>query len=395
MGARIATGVVVLLLSAGLFAGAVASTGFAGDGGAAAAKKKKKCKKKKGTKKKKKCKKKKGSSSPGDTSPASLLVTPAGRTFNSIAIGSTTNPTTFTITNIGGKGSGPITNTLGGANAGEFVKQNDNCAGVNLQGNSSCEFQVAFKPATAGAKSASVSVVSTSGASSVVTLTGTGALPATLSVSPPAHAFGSRVASDTTPPPTQVFTVSNTGGITTGGLVVAFSGASQAAYSLMSDNCTSVSLGPGQNCTVTVAFAPSAACSPCDASLDVSATGTATTSAMLTGTATGLTISPTSHNYGAHAPGTMTPQTFTVTNNSGSIASGVLSTVAISGNDPSDYSVASNTCLLILTNGMSCTFDVVFNPVNTATPNRPSSAAVTIGATPGGQARATLSGIET
>ena len=90
----------------------------------------------------------------------------------------------------------------------------------------------------------------------------------------------------------------------------------------------------------------------------------------------------------------MTPQTFTVTNNSGSIASGILSSVAISGNDPSDYSVASNTCVAFLINGASCTFDVVFNPVDTATPMRASSAVVTIGATPGGQARATVSGIE-
>jgi hypothetical protein len=397
MGARIATGALVLLLSAGLLLGAVASPVLAGDGGAAIAKKKK-CKKKKGKKKKKKCKKKQSSSGSSSASPASLLVTPGGMSYSTIGIGSTTNPTTFTVTNIGGQASGGLSEVLGGGDAGEFVLQNDNCAASSLNGNESCTFQVAFRPTTVGDKGASVTVSSSSGAGSLVTLSGTGAQPGVLSVSPVSHNFGAAVANGTSPAP-QVFTITNNGGLATGGLVVAFSGASRSSYTLTADSCSTVSLGSGQSCTVTVTFKPPSACSPCDASLDVSGPTATAASAMLTGTATGIAISPASFNYGATAPGSPISHTFTITNNTAAPTGLTFSGPTISGSDPGDYSIANNLCLVALTPspapGSTCTFDVVFNPVNTPTPNRASSAAVSISTTPGGTASAPLSGIET
>jgi hypothetical protein len=251
-----------------------------------------------------------------------------------------------------------------------------------------------FKPTVVGAKSAGLTFTSGSGASAHAPLTGTGATPAALSIGPASQAYATRVAISAGAPETHQFTVTNTGGVPTGSLFTGFTGVSAAQYSTTADTCSGVSLGAGASCTVTVAFTPSSACNPCDANLSVSGAG-APAVATLSGIATGLTITPSSHDFGPHAPATMTNFQFTVGNTSASLTP--VATPQITGTNSADYTIANNTCAALAMNA-TCTFDVVFNPVNIS-PGRSSSATVSVTPNPptlpGGTARATLTGSQT
>jgi hypothetical protein len=79
---------------------------------------------------------------------------------------------------------------------------------------------------------------------------------------------------------------------------------------------------------------------------------------------TGLSIAPTSHNFGDAGPGQATPQEFVVTNH-GPDTSGNL-TVGLANGSPASFETSNDTC----TNnqidaGESCTVDAVFDPLST------------------------------
>src|SRR5262249_53530046 len=119
--------------------------------------------------------------------------TPIGfHDFGSVATG-TSNTITFTVTNTSTSTNATAGKlTLGGTNPTEFTLTNGSnvckTSGSNPSAKNffTCPFSVAFKPTTAGAKSATVTLTYSGpgGSPVVLNLSGTGALPASLAFSP-------------------------------------------------------------------------------------------------------------------------------------------------------------------------------------------------------------------
>jgi hypothetical protein len=108
----------------------------------------------------------------------SALTVVAGGAFASTAVGATSAPITFTVTNSGDANiamSGPVFVALTGTDAASFRIVANTCQGVPLAPTASCSAQVVFQPLTAGAKTASLSVTasSTDGATSALAATAT------------------------------------------------------------------------------------------------------------------------------------------------------------------------------------------------------------------------------
>jgi hypothetical protein len=179
-------------------------------------------------------------------------------------------------------------------------------------------------------------------------------------VFPAAQDFGQIVEGQTSA--TKVISVANVGGQTVGisGIKVTGMNAGDFAQS----NTCEATLAVNANCSVSILFTPSLAGAE-QATLQVSdnAPGSPQT-ATLTGTGVAgqgsVTLAPASLNFGTIAEGTTASQTVTVTN-SGSSALHV-SSVALSGSNPGDFS-ETNTCVgnAVAVQG-NCTMTVKFAP---------------------------------
>lgn len=187
------------------------------------------------------------------------------------------------------------------------------------------------------------------------------------------------------PSATFAFTVTNSGGATSGTPTVTITGTNAADFS-QTNTCTA-GLAAAGTCTVTVTFTPSINGAE-TASLGVTASPGGSGSASLTGTGAGLTVAPTSGTFGpTGADGSSSAgQTFTVTN-TGPLSSGVPA-VTLTGTNASSFSVMGNTCTAAIASLGTCTFGVVFSPQDAGS----LSASAQVTASPGGTATATLSG---
>lgn len=136
------------------------------------------------------------------------------------------------------------------------------------------------------------------------------------------------------------------------------------------DNCFSVSIQPGDSCTITITFTPGGQ-GPRSAILNVTdnAPGQLQTDALSGSgtTAAVVGLSPTFLNFGPQAiTTTSAPRTVTLTN-TGNAALGV-DNISIGGTNPGDFVQTSNCISGPINPGESCTISVTFSP--TATGNR-------------------------
>jgi hypothetical protein len=141
--------------------------------------------------------------------------------------------------------------------------------------------------------------------------------PASLRISPGAHAFESHATGTTSP--TRTFTVTNTGESASGSIATSFTGADPGQFTKSDDGCDGRALEPGESCELNAAFTPTTTGAKSGGLRAATADSNAT--AALTGTGitpANLTISPSPHGFGTHATGTTSGvQTFTVTNTGG------------------------------------------------------------------------------
>ena len=181
-----------------------------------------------------------------------------------------------------------------------------------------------------------------------------------------------------------------------------------AHFSQTANSCTGTlaannnAPGGADECTVTVAFAPSSAGAK-SGSLEVGSVTGGTGTAALTGTAltaATLTMTPATHSYGLVQVGQTGVRDFTVTN-TGQTASGPLAGPALTGTNPTQFDInaggaPANACTagMALAAAASCVVRVTFSPDAAAAAAGCCSA--TIGVTPssgaGGTASATLAG---
>jgi hypothetical protein len=325
------------------------------------------------------------------------------------------DPVTFTITNtntasLGGINleSGAITVTIGGTNAGDFLKASTNC-GPSLAPGQTCLYKVSFKPTASGARTSTISVTSTNGGNVATNMTAFG-LPAiemqpcgyssTLggapeSLGPSAKtnciddlkedainssdrtglAFGqvslgancnplnvkwylvtinSSTAADfrnlitavlTDPSTPSNFRIANVGGV---------------------DQCnnTNVDVGNGPaQCWISVQFMPQGTAMD-DKTASITANGASggTASLNLTGKATGpLTINPSPQEFGTVVVNEAESDTFTLTVSNWSTTNALgLVTAAVTGDAAGDFRVVYDTCTnytLTAQTGTSCSTD--------------------------------------
>lgn len=206
-----------------------------------------------------------------------------------------------------------------------------------------------------------------------------------LSATPASHDFGTVPLTTTSAP--FLFTISNSSADPTGTLSVAITGAQASQFTVASNSCTGA-LGGGGSCQVGVTVQPSAG-GAASASLDVSGVPGGSLSMPLTALAIAaatLEVSPSPFNFADVVTAGSAAQTFTVINTGGT-ASGPLSLTAM-GVNASEFAVSGSTCTGTLAPGARCTFVVTLSPSSAG----PKSASVTISATPGGSAVATLTG---
>jgi len=123
-------------------------------------------------------------------------------------------------------------------------------------------------------------VSATPGGTTSAALTGNGVAPAQLAISPTTNAYPDTTANTASTDVT--FTVSNSGGATTGTLATALSGADPTQFVISTDNCVGTTLAPAATCTILVHFTPTTTGAKA-ASLDVTATPGGSASATLGG----------------------------------------------------------------------------------------------------------------
>jgi hypothetical protein len=323
---------------------------------------------------------------------AALKSSPTSHDFGTIMQGQPSGAETFTITNGGNVTTGPINVSLTGNDPGEFQLGADTCAGKTLAGGAMCTIQVTFAPDTnaSGGVRATLQIDATPGGPLPVTLKGNAATPASLSIGPGSHGFGTVAQGMPTSPFT--FTVSNNGSTPSGTPTVTESGANKADFTLGADTCTGHAIAGNATCTISVAFKPSTLAAE-SASFTVNASPGGSVTVKVTGTgasAAQLQVTPNPGAFGPVVQGTQSPnKTFTVTN-TGGVGSGMVS-VALGGTNAGDFHLGTNNCqgMTLPANGaMVCTVLVSFKPSTTNN----ESATLTATANPGGMSAATLTG---
>jgi hypothetical protein len=206
------------------------------------------------------------------TAPASLAWSPttSSGTYNYGTLAAkATKSVTFTLTNSGGKASGPLTITLSGSSA--FISTQDGCSGGSLGPRKSCTDTVEYASTSSGQRTTATLSATGEGSSASLTLTGTtsvGTIP-TLTLSPGtfeqinnganiySYVFPNTNAGSSV---TTTFTVTNCGTCAAYTFTIQCESLCPAPFTLLHDKCTNMNLGSNQSCTFDLEFTASADC---------------------------------------------------------------------------------------------------------------------------------------
>jgi hypothetical protein len=297
----------------------------------------------------------------GIAAPAASF-SPTTLAFPSTGIGASSATQSITLTSSGGAALTLTSIVTGGANPSSFI-QNNNCGTVNA--GASCTITVTFKPAAAGALSATLSFADNAANSpQAVTLTGTGVAP-TVSVSPTGLAFGTTATG--TLATSQIVTLKNTGSVALSISGISINGTNSSVFT--QTNTCAATLAASASCTVTVTFKPAAA-SAYTASLSVADNAAASPQAVpLTGTgvllAPSVTLSASALSFPATSAATAgtvnysPAQAITLTNSGNGPLT--ISSIALSGTNPASFTQMNN-CPASLPAAASCTALLRFAP---------------------------------
>ena len=261
-----------------------------------------------------------------------------------------------------------------------------------LAANTPCKVAVIFNAATAGAPVGDAIVVTQNGTTKSVPVTANVLAPAKLAATPTSGALAT--APGTTSSGLDI-SVGNIGGMTTGQLTVALSGANAADFTLLSDKCSIVTLagGGGAACVVTVAYKPAATVVAAEAAtLTIKDSGTAASSVAvaLSGTPniSGLKLAG-APALGSVAPGSMgTEVAFTVTNTAATPTGALTASVS-----SALVTISSNTCATVATlnKGDTCAIGLKLAPA-VGTAAQAISGLLTVDTVSAGSASASFTG---
>ncbi len=274
-------------------------------------------------------------------------IAPATLDFGTQGFGLTSAPQTVTLTNTGGIAllPGPVTVS------GDF-SETDTCANSTVNSLSSCAIQVKFRPTQSGSRTGQLSVAANvAGGNLTVALSGTGAKPGVVNLTPPTVDFGQ----------VQVGSKSNLLPVTAenaGGTVVAISSITTTGpFVLATNSCGTTSLAASTDCQLQVQFAP-AASGPASGTLTmVDDAGTQTVQLTGSGAAPPTdALSPSSLTFAGTIVGQSSPQQTVTLTNSGDVP---LTSIAAIVHGPFQL---TNDCTAQLAANSHCSLSIVFTP---------------------------------
>jgi hypothetical protein len=279
---------------------------------------------------------------------AAATAAPASLTFSSQPEGSTSPSQTVTLTNTGSV----ALKVTGITVSGDFA-ETDDCANVSVSAGGNCAIQVAFTPTATGARSGQMSIsANISGGSLPVPLSGTGASPPAVNLSPSTVAFG-QVEVGATSSPLQV-SATNSGGSPAAISSLTVSG----PFVISSNSCGAASLAADAACQILVEFLPISAGSAAGTLSLVDAAGTQAVALTGTGAAPPAdNLSPASLSFSGTILGQLSQsQTVSLAN------TGDLPLTSIAATVGGAFQVTSN-CGTQLAARSSCAIAVTFAPV--------------------------------
>ena len=298
----------------------------------------------------------------GETSPVLTI------SETSYDYGFTDSPTehTFTITNTGTQATGtPVVDTTG-SNA--FQVTTNTCT-APLAGGGTCTVGVTYTGSGTGEQSGQLTVSATPGGAVSADLTGS---PEALTVAPTSHDYGGVLVGSSSGPVSYTLTNHRL-------TAVQIDGEGVTGPFPLDSSCFQEVLPAGGTCTFSAHFAPT---NPGSVSgfLDYFAEGGF---ARVEVSGVGLTpaafsVSPSTVDFGAYAPGDIGTQQVTVTN-TGTQASSTIS-FSITGTDAIEFYTDSTDCPTTLAGGASCTVTVGFAPFTLGD----KTATFTVAGAPGG-----------
>jgi hypothetical protein len=298
--------------------------------------------------------------------PALTLSTTA-LTFPTEPVGTQSPSQTLTVTS---SGNAPAIFTSA-VITGDFqiVPASDTCSNQTIAPAATCSLQIVFTPTTTGPRSGLLTLYANiSGGQVTVALSGTGAAPAAIVLTPLTLTFPATTINQTAP--TQILTVANTGG-TSATLQPPVLTGNTSDFSITANTCTST-LGPSTSCSLQIAFTPTAAGSR-SATLSITDTaGTQTASLLGTGNSPATdTLTPTALTFPQTQVTTSSAAQLVTLTNAGDVP---LTLIAASLPTPSDFTVTNN-CGTSLAAHSTCAFSVTFVP--SATGARSSTLTIT------------------
>ncbi len=238
--------------------------------------------------------------------------------------------------------------TFTGANPGDYAQTND--CGASLAAGANCSINVTFTPTAEGTRAALVNVSDDAiGSPQQIALVGTGLAPVVV-LNPTSLTFPTQTVGTLS-----TFQYANL--TNAGNLPLSISSITVSGEFFEGNNCKS-SLAAGASCTIRVAFRPTTKGPQSGAVTLVDGAGTQTVP--LSGSASFLSVSPTSIAFGNVPVGsTSVPHTVTVQNVSANQIT--FGGVLIKGANSADFA-ETNTCGTGIPAKGSCTVNVTFTP---------------------------------
>jgi YD repeat-containing protein len=280
--------------------------------------------------------------------PASISITPSSLTFSTQLIGTTSLSQPVVVKNVG---TMPLFLSVG-VN-GDFL-EGSNCP-ARLAPGTSCTANVSFKPTATGTRTGNLLLSDNASASPQnVLLTGTGQGFPIVSLSTTSLTFGLQVFGSTSASKSVV--LRNTGTTTLAISSIVASG----DFIVPTKTCGS-SLAPQTNCTISVAFKPTAVGTRTGTLMITDNASGSPHTVSLSGTGTAVTLSPTALTFSPQLVGTTSAgHTVTVTNHNATTLN--FTGITIAGTNAGDFHIASKTCNSNLAGNTTCTVAVNFHP---------------------------------
>jgi hypothetical protein len=294
------------------------------------------------------------------SSGAQVQLSPSSVTFSgAVLLGQSTSATTVTLANTG---TATLTITgisLGGANPSDFTQTNT--CGSSVAAGAHCGISVTFHPTAAGTRSASVLISDdASGSPQSIAVSGLGT---EVKLSATSESFPAIAVGQTSAP--QTVTLTNVGSTALSITSISVAGTNPSDFT-ETNNCGS-SVAASGSCTLTFTFHPTATGTR-SASVSITDNGGASPQTISLsgtgGTSSGAQVQLSPSTVTFYAPiavgqTTTNPKTVTLTNTGTATLS--ITSIAMSGADPSDFS-QTNTCGSSVAAGATCTISINFQP---------------------------------